>query len=569
MKLGIAGMLIVLASLAHAADRPHNIFDDDWTPPKTATPATPTKKPVTPPVDPAPKIAPGPKLPATADITVTPTAAQNVRLAIPTSAAQTPVRNAMKEVFAEQIANRSVAARRKLIVALMAQVEKSADAPVDQFVLLAAVIDSSIEALNLPAAVRAADQMAEKFEVDPLAIKADAALRIGPKSTVPDIAAENVSAAMELAGALARADDYATSMRVCAAMQPAAAASGNAALRAQLQQRQHELTTARDAADRYARDLAKLKETPDDPAANLAVGRYRCLMKGDWENGLPMLAKGSDAALKTAAIFELSNPTSNDEVVHLGDLWWEAGAKQTDTMYRAALYSHASVHYSKAIEKVTGLRKVQIEKRIAEAAKVNSGASAKAASAQPGVVNLLKLIDIKRDCVEGQWNDGEPVATSLNSPPKGNARLAIRYQPPEEYDFHIEFTRKAGVPNTVLIFTHGNHRCVWLAGWENRLQGFETIGGADAGRNSTSVKGPSIADVGRRYSSVVQVRKTGIAAYLDGNLIAEYKTDGSDLGLKGRWSIGENPLGLGTSGNDTVFHVVELREVSGHGKALP
>ncbi len=46
-----------------------------------------------------------------------------------------------------------------------------------------------------------------------------------------------------------------------------------------------------------AQSQEKLKESPDDPAANLAVGSYLCFNKDQWERGLPMLAKGSDPAL--------------------------------------------------------------------------------------------------------------------------------------------------------------------------------------------------------------------------------------------------------------------------------
>ena len=50
--------------------------------------------------------------------------------------------------------------------------------------------------------------------------------------------------------------------------------------------------------------LEKLKSSPDDPDANLAAGRFYCLTRGDFARGLPMLAKGSDPALKAAIIDE-------------------------------------------------------------------------------------------------------------------------------------------------------------------------------------------------------------------------------------------------------------------------
>jgi hypothetical protein len=361
-------LTIALAQFAIAADRPRNIFDDDWQPPKT------TEKPR----PPATVIPPTPRLadPAKATTTKPPTPKSTPaipdaprppqRVPVPSKPAQAAVRQVMKEVFAEQLADRSIPARRKLTAALMAQADKSSQVPTDRFVLLAAAIDAAIDAVNLPAALRAADRMAEAFDVDGLGVKADAALRLGPKSGVPDSAAENVNAVLELSKDLARADDYATAARVCAALQPAA--TRDPSLRAQLQQRQRELVIARDAADRFAKDLEKLKAFPDDPAANLAAGRYVCLVKGEWDAGLLMLAKGSDVTLKSLAARELTHATTADETAAAGDAWWDAAAKQLDPASRAAVTAHAVALYERSVNGIAGLRKVQIEKRIAEVA---------------------------------------------------------------------------------------------------------------------------------------------------------------------------------------------------------
>ena len=51
--------------------------------------------------------------------------------------------------------------------------------------------------------------------------------------------------------------------------------------------------------------LVTLKQTPDDTAANATVGVFFCLIKGDWENGLPHLVKGTDQTLAEAAKLEL------------------------------------------------------------------------------------------------------------------------------------------------------------------------------------------------------------------------------------------------------------------------
>lgn len=45
----------------------------------------------------------------------------------------------------------------------------------------------------------------------------------------------------------------------------------------------------------------KLAEKPDDPEANLTLGKYLAFVKGDWEGAIPHLSMGSDAILKAAA----------------------------------------------------------------------------------------------------------------------------------------------------------------------------------------------------------------------------------------------------------------------------
>jgi hypothetical protein len=56
-----------------------------------------------------------------------------------------------------------------------------------------------------------------------------------------------------------------------------------------------------------------------------------------------------------------------------------------------------------------------------------------------------------------------------------------------------------------------------------------------------------------------------VAAYLDGRLLAEHRTDGSDLTLEHAWSLGTSGhLGLGTT-REVTFHKLELVEVTGRG----
>lgn len=84
--------------------------------------------------------------------------------------------------------------------------------------------------------------------------------------------------------------------------------------------------------------LKALREKPDDPAANLAVGRYLSFTKGEWQFGLEFLAKGSDEKLKQVASLEASaasTPQDAETMRTLGDQWWPIHRDRALYWYKA------------------------------------------------------------------------------------------------------------------------------------------------------------------------------------------------------------------------------------------
>ena len=117
----------------------------------------------------------------------------------------------------------------------------------------------------------------------------------------------------------------------------------------------------------YENGQRALEEKPDDGEANLAVGRYRCLVSHDWKGGLPYLAKGRDKKLQALARQELTDPPAKPEdQVSLADAWWDlAHAKEGDE--KKNLQLHAVGWYRKAQGKLpNGLVTTKLEKRMAE-----------------------------------------------------------------------------------------------------------------------------------------------------------------------------------------------------------
>jgi formylglycine-generating enzyme required for sulfatase activity len=113
----------------------------------------------------------------------------------------------------------------------------------------------------------------------------------------------------------------------------------------------------------------RLKTAPDDPAANLAVGRWECFQQGHWDEGLKLLARGSDPDLKSLSATELgSKPANTEERIARGDAWWNLAEKAAGKAH-LAMRRRAGQWYQEALpDLATGLAKARVEKRLADIA---------------------------------------------------------------------------------------------------------------------------------------------------------------------------------------------------------
>jgi formylglycine-generating enzyme required for sulfatase activity/pimeloyl-ACP methyl ester carboxylesterase len=286
------------------------------------------------------------------------------RLAVPDPSAQERAKKLVEDVFQEEIEKAdTIAARQALAKRLFQQgIETENDAAV-RFVLFQMAKEMAAGANDGPTAFAAIDKMAEYFDIDPFAMKQEtlagfakntrtlAAHRaIAEKALVvldEAMGDNNFEAAREL-GKLAFAE---------------ATKCHDKNLTQEVRSRAKDLQQTKKAFAEVEEVIGTLKKHPDDPEANAAVGKYTCLVKGDWERGLPMLAKGSAEELKALAARDLKRPTKGDEQAALADAWYElAGTEGTLTKRHAQL--QAAHWYWLADSNVTGLMKTKVKKRM-------------------------------------------------------------------------------------------------------------------------------------------------------------------------------------------------------------
>ena len=115
--------------------------------------------------------------------------------------------------------------------------------------------------------------------------------------------------------------------------------------------------------------LVILEKNPADPRANGEVGKYLCLVKGDWENGLVILANGNDRSLKRLAEMELGGLRDAMRQLELADLWWREAEFELPA-FKATLQSRAKYWYERSLAGLpAGLVRIRVERRIEELAK--------------------------------------------------------------------------------------------------------------------------------------------------------------------------------------------------------
>jgi hypothetical protein len=103
--------------------------------------------------------------------------------------------------------------------------------------------------------------------------------------------------------------------------------------------------------------------------ANLTVGQYYCFFKGQWDRGLPMLARADDSEIADLAQADLNGPSGAEDQVRLGDRWWNL-AERFEQATRDRVRMRAVHWYRLAFPQLpAGLLRSKTEIRIREADK--------------------------------------------------------------------------------------------------------------------------------------------------------------------------------------------------------
>jgi hypothetical protein len=489
-------------------------------------------------------------------------AVQDKKLDIPDEAAQKDAEKIIKGLFKEDYAKRAPADRVALAKNLLRQGTETRDNDAARYVLLREAQDLAARAGDIDTALQAVEGICSLYATNHLTLKNAALAVAAGVLSKPEELKPLAQAYLALAEEASQARQFELAVKAAQGALAAAKRAKDLALVTRAESQSKALAGIQERFERAKKWVDALATSPDNLEANQAVGEFECLLLGDWAAGLPKLAKGSDATLKALAVKDLSQPTDGAELSALGDGWWDRAEKESGVP-RSNLRQRAGYWYEKASSKLSGLSKIKVDKRLEDLGPATSGRNAPESPsprASSNTIDLLALIDLKRDAIKGNWTRN---AQGIISPSNDVAYLQLPYVPGEEYDLTVVVKRGDGGNslNIGVVVGAGANRHHGMVGFDcgpnGDLFGVGTSGG----------QGRLLGDVRHPYTIVCQVRKSGVAVQLDGKKVMDYQGDAGALSVGSQWVLPSRDAPfIGSWTTSFTILKIALTPVTGQGK---
>lgn len=248
-----------------------------------------------------------------------------------------------------------------------------------RYALLVEAERAAIEAGDIQSAIQASDLRSRHFEINPadgrlqVLVAAAASERKDndalfamfislAKETIAatqlDVAEKAIAEAIATAKRIERSDRIAAAEERKKTGRNSPGPSKAAVLLEQATGAQKLLRDRKKAKAEYEAAVTKLKDDPDDPAANGLVGRYRCFVIGEWSDGLLSLQASDSERLRKVAGDELrmraeKQPTVEQQLSVAGEWWKVADAAGMSATDADAIRWHAVDLYRDTLPSIT------------------------------------------------------------------------------------------------------------------------------------------------------------------------------------------------------------------------
>lgn len=267
------------------------------------------------------------------------------KVAVPAAAAQAKIDSLIQELFQDELtqAKKDALALARLAGIFLQEGKDTADDAAGRYVLLVKARDMAAQAGDAATALQAIEELALHFTI-PAAEAFHMKVKVLAAASNTVSAAEGsrglVDAALVLLEDALALDDYEAGLQLVATAELAARKLRIVSLVVSIRKRQEEVRAQQQEYARWKPFAERLAKNHQDAEANLEMGKYQAFVKGNWDKGLPLLAKGSDTALRQLAALDLAEPREGKKQVELAAQWLEVanrlkGALEAETLLRS------------------------------------------------------------------------------------------------------------------------------------------------------------------------------------------------------------------------------------------
>jgi len=336
----------------------------DSAPAGGATPASPQ-----PPAPPSADIPVPPERPVVAEDQQRPAS----KPAVPDTAARAAARKQVEDVFAAQIDAATTAQNKSDLAGEFGRLaQETRDDAAARYVLFEDAIKLAIQAADLDLALTSIDGLEEAFEVNGWPLRKNAFKEMAGRFTAPQLAGQYADTAMEVVERAVGAERFDDALDLHKVATAAAARSGAAERRTAVRRRGTEIEILQKQWSLAQLARQRLKTEPENAKANLALGKYLCLGKQQWTEGLLYLAQGDDESLRQAAEKDFAATKEPSRKAEAAEAWWDA-AQRTKTPERHTMLARAGFWYEQCLTDASGLARVRVEQRLQQIEKDHPG----------------------------------------------------------------------------------------------------------------------------------------------------------------------------------------------------
>jgi len=483
---------------------------------------------------------------------------QDGKVSVPGADAQKTAEKEIRDLFKSEYANRERDSRRLLAVKMLGQAKGTTEAAA-RYVLLRESRDLSLEIFDPAGAFAAIDEIGKTFDVKPMDLKTAALATLKKGAKTPEQGELLSEASLRLAREMAAANEFDAALKAAKDAEAAAKGAKHPMLAEAAIEFSKELPDLKKEQAELSKAELAIAANENDPAANVAIGKYFCFIKNDWDRGASCLMKGADDGLKAAATQEYLKPKDPEAQAELGDRWFALSSeKSRPALDKRRFRNRALTWYETALSAATGIVRTRVEKKLEECRKAGGARTE---------IDLISMIDPKADAIVGEWT--VDVKTLVQTRITGMARVQPPYQPPEEYQLEMTVESRGGEGVAITIPTGETQTTVALDGFGSAyISGIGLIDGKWTDQNETSKKG-RLLEPNKPTPIVIVVRRNSIVVTVNGKPTFDWKGEFKRLSTHQNYST-KTPktFAFGAYAGSFAFSRAVLIPISGQGRKL-